>query len=52
LLYGLGFVLATAALHGAGVAMGYGLGRTRAHWVPRFTGQAIAVFGLLLLTVG
>lgn len=49
LLYGLGFVLATSALHGAGIALGYGLGRTRANWVPRLAGQAIAVFGLLLV---
>lgn len=52
LLYGLGFVLATAALHGAGIALGLGLGRTGAGWLPRVAGHGIAAFGVLLLVAG
>nr|WP_294527054.1 HupE/UreJ family protein [uncultured Rhodopila sp.] len=52
LLYGLGFVLATAALHGAGIALGLGLGRTGAAWLPRIAGHGIAAFGALLLVAG
>jgi urease accessory protein len=52
LLYGLGFALATIGLHGVGIALGFGLGRTRMNWVPRFAGHAIAAFGVLLLVAG
>lgn len=45
LAYGLGFVAATAALHGAGLLIGTRLG-TR---VPAMAGEAAAAFGLLLL---
>lgn len=47
--YGLGFLLATASLHGMGVLLGLALGRFR---VASLTaGSAIAVTGLLLLAV-
>jgi urease accessory protein len=38
-----GMVLATAALHGAGLLL------ARARWLPRLSGSAVALFGALLL---
>lgn len=50
-LYGLGFVLATAFLHAAGLALGMvganGIGR----WAVRLGGAGVAAAGLLLLVV-
>jgi urease accessory protein len=43
-----GMVLATALLHGAGLAIGRAL-RTRGQWAPRLAGAAVAVFGAGLL---
>jgi urease accessory protein len=45
LLYGAGFVVATAALHAAGIVLG------RTAWLGRTVGPAIAGYGLLLLAV-
>jgi urease accessory protein len=44
-LYGAGFILATACLHGIGVALGFLTGR----YASRIGGAAIAVMGLFLL---
>lgn len=44
-----GMVLATAGLHGVGLAFGRLLA-TRHAWLPRLSGLAVAVFGALLLT--
>ncbi len=46
--YGLGFMLATASLHGLGIVLGLGLGRQRA--MLRGGGAAIALAGLWLMT--
>ena len=46
--YGLGFMLATASLHGLGILIGLGLGRQRA--LLRTGGAAIALAGLWLMT--
>ncbi|KQP18004.1 HupE/UreJ family protein [Pseudorhodoferax sp. Leaf267] len=43
-----GMVLATAVLHGAGLALGWAL-RTRYSWGPRIAGAAVAVFGAAML---
>jgi urease accessory protein len=43
-----GMVLATALLHGMGLALGWAL-RSRTTWGPRFAGAAVAVFGATLL---
>jgi hypothetical protein len=40
--YVVGFCLATALLHGAGVAATVSLSRTRAQWLPRLSGAAVA----------
>lgn len=50
--YGLGFVLATSLLHGAGVAAGLGLSSygNFAARLSRVSGGAIAVYGLMVLT--
>jgi urease accessory protein len=51
--YGLGFILATALLHGAGLTLGLGFarfGRTAAPRSIQFGGIAMAVAGLGLLT--
>ncbi|MDF3060699.1 MAG: hydrogenase/urease accessory protein [Microvirga sp.] len=47
--YVVGFCLATALLHGAGVAATVSLSRTRAQWLPRLSGAAVAATGLVLL---
>ncbi len=50
--YGIGFVVATAALHGAGILAGLGLGRLAAgSGIPmaRASGAAIALAGILIL---
>lgn len=44
-----GMVLATAGLHGIGLALGRLL-MTRHAWLPRLSGLAVASFGALLLT--
>ncbi len=51
LLYGLGFVLATAALHAAGVALGWAAARAAAPVAPRLTGAAVATAGLWAIVV-
>lgn len=47
--YVAGFSLATALLHGAGVALGIGLARVDRAWLPRLAGGATAVLGVALL---
>ena len=49
LMYGLGFVTATALLHLVGIAIGNGLGRRSASIGARLTGGAIALGGLCLI---
>jgi urease accessory protein len=54
LAYGAGFAVATAILHGAGVALGYGLGRIfaqggRAEMLARALGGLTAAGGLYLI---
>jgi urease accessory protein len=44
-----GFVLATASLHAAGVALGLGIGRVRLPWIAPLAGGAVAMTGLALL---
>ncbi|WP_395022461.1 HupE/UreJ family protein [Dongia sp.] len=51
--YGLGFMLATALLHGTGVGLGIGIarfGRSYSPRVIRFGGGAMAVAGVAILT--
>jgi urease accessory protein len=51
--YGMGFILATALLHGAGLALGLGFARFGRATAPRaiqFGGVAMAVAGLGILT--
>jgi urease accessory protein len=43
-----GMVLATALLHGAGIAIGLAL-RQRAVWMPRVAGAGVALFGAALI---
>ncbi len=43
-----GMVIATALLHGAGVALGLAL-RERNRWLPRVAGAGVALFGASLL---
>lgn len=53
LAYGLGFMLATAALHLAGIGIGMGIGRlgeARGQVWVRGAGAAVAVAGLAILT--
>jgi urease accessory protein len=45
-----GMVLATALLHGAGIALGRGL-RGAGAWLPRLLGGGVAAFGLALLVM-
>lgn len=47
--YVAGFVIATAALHAAGVALALGLSRLTLPWLPRVAGGAVAVAGVVLL---
>lgn len=49
--YALGFALATAALHGAGVAFGQWMARIGTPLVTRASGSAIALAGMLLVMV-
>jgi urease accessory protein len=49
LAYGLGFMLATAVLHGIGVGFGLGVGRAAQPTLLRAAGGAIAATGLVLL---
>ncbi len=52
LAYGLGFVAATALLHGAGVAAGFGVGsvsRTRGVLAARIGGGAMALAGVAIV---
>jgi len=46
LLYGLGFLVATGALHGAGIALGLGLARAGSLGWLRYAGAVILVLGL------
>ena len=51
--YGLGFMLATALLHGVGIGLGLGIVRFGRAWSPRVTqlgGMAVAVAGVGILT--
>jgi urease accessory protein len=53
LLYGLGFVAATAMLHGLGIGIGLAVGRLeagRGRRLVRIAGSAAAVIGVVLLT--
>jgi urease accessory protein len=53
LLYGLGFVAATAMLHGLGIGIGLAVGRIEAGFgrqLVRIAGSAAAVIGAVLLT--
>jgi urease accessory protein len=47
--YVAGFVLATAALHGAGIGLGWLAGRGAPAWLPRLAGGAVTAAGLVLL---
>jgi urease accessory protein len=47
--YVTGFVLATVALHGAGIGLGLLAGRTSSPWLARAAGGAVATAGLVLL---
>jgi urease accessory protein len=49
LAYGLGFILATACLHGIGISLGVVAQRFGTERLVRYAGGAIAVFGLYLL---
>jgi urease accessory protein len=52
LLYGLGFVAATAMLHGLGIGIGLAIGRLEAshgRQLVRIAGSAAAVVGVVLL---
>jgi urease accessory protein len=51
-LYGLGFVAATATLHGLGIGIGLAIGRleaSRGRQLVRIAGSAVAVIGAVLL---
>ena len=53
--YGAGFALATALLHAAGIALGYGLGKlasSRGHALTRLLGGLTALAGAALLIGG
>jgi urease accessory protein len=50
-LYALGFIAATALLHGIGVTLGLCLQRVAARWIVRASGAAVAATGLVLLAV-
>jgi urease accessory protein len=45
----LGMVIATALLHGAGIALGLAMKRSSV-WLPRMVGSAVALGGVLLLS--
>lgn len=51
LLYGLGFVLATIALHAVGVALGLAAARLAAPAASRYAGAAVAAAGLWAIVV-
>jgi urease accessory protein len=51
LLYGLGFVLASMALHGLGVLVGLGAGRIARPALIRAAGAAVATAGLWALVI-
>jgi urease accessory protein len=48
LLYGLGFIAATALLHGLGITLGYLTARPSTTWFTRYAGAAIALCGIYL----
>jgi urease accessory protein len=53
LLYGLGFIAATAMLHGLGIGIGLAVGRLdtgHGRQLVRIAGSAAAVIGVVLLT--
>ncbi|MFA6971295.1 MAG: HupE/UreJ family protein [Gallionella sp.] len=47
-LYGLGFMLATASLHGIGIAFGFGMQQLTRERVVQFAGAGIALCGVYL----
>jgi urease accessory protein len=47
--YGVGFLLATAALHGAGLVVGRVGAGTGARLAPRLAGAAGAIAGIVLM---
>jgi urease accessory protein len=49
LAYGLGFVVATALLHAAGIGLGFGLGRITWPHAARLAGACVACVGVLLV---
>ncbi len=51
-LYGFGFLLATALLHGVGVGLGLGAGRLASLRSVRLAGGALALAGLWLVAAG
>lgn len=51
-LYAGGFVLATALLHGIGIAAGLALRRESGAWLVRLGGAATAAAGLAMIVVG
>ncbi|HEY2826544.1 MAG TPA: HupE/UreJ family protein, partial [Pirellulales bacterium] len=48
LLYGIGFLLTTSLLHLIGIAIGWFARQSAATWLPRYTGAAIVLCGLIL----
>ncbi|WP_284694362.1 HupE/UreJ family protein [Rhodoplanes serenus] len=52
LAYGLGFVTATALLHGTGIAIGLALGRTATRSATRLAGAGVTAFGIVLAVLG
>ena len=55
LLYGLGFVAATATLHGLGIGIGLAVGRLETGHggqLVRFAGSAVAAIGVVMLASG
>src|SRR5262249_35803985 len=48
--YAAGFMLATALLHVAGIALGYALGRVEGRAAYRLAGSAVALAGLVILS--
>ncbi|RAI33484.1 urease accessory protein [Rhodoplanes serenus] len=50
--YGLGFVTATALLHGTGIAIGLALGRTASRSATRLAGAGVTAFGIVLAVLG
>jgi urease accessory protein len=51
LAYGLGFIMATACLHGVGIGLGLAAQRFGASRLVRYTGGAIALCGVYLCII-